>query len=190
MPADACGRPPCWPRRRPPQFVVGPPHVCFYCGAPLVSSDGFIYGSLAVLDVKPRTIHAETANLLACFGELVALQLEKGREWPPDTGLRCMPDAGLRGARPAAGTSCTPGPVQVEQLKRREAEAAQGQRMHTGALYAACVAWLSRQTLELATKVPAGLPSRPPAAQCARCRAWRRGCCCATSASPAGLCCT
>ncbi|EFN56344.1 hypothetical protein CHLNCDRAFT_144815 [Chlorella variabilis] len=61
------------------QFVVNPPHVRFYCGAPLVSSEGCILGSLAVLDVKPRTIPAETANLLCSFAELVTRQLEKGR---------------------------------------------------------------------------------------------------------------
>ena len=38
--------------------VNTPPYVRFYCGAPLISSEGQVLGSLAVLDIKPRTMPA------------------------------------------------------------------------------------------------------------------------------------
>ena len=36
------------------QFVEGDPHVRFYAGAPLVSSEGYVMGSLGILDLVPR----------------------------------------------------------------------------------------------------------------------------------------
>ncbi|KAL4447293.1 hypothetical protein ABPG77_007326 [Micractinium sp. CCAP 211/92] len=61
------------------QFVVNPPYVRFYAGAPLVSSEGCVLGSLAVMDIKPRTIPAEVANLMTNFAELVVRELEKDK---------------------------------------------------------------------------------------------------------------
>jgi hypothetical protein len=44
----------CRGRFQHSQFVEGPPHVRFYAGAPLVSSEGYVLGSLGVLDLTPR----------------------------------------------------------------------------------------------------------------------------------------
>ena len=44
---------------------MGPPHVRFYCGAPLISSEGQVLGSLAVLDIKPRTMPAGASRRTA-----------------------------------------------------------------------------------------------------------------------------
>ncbi|KAL4443601.1 hypothetical protein ABPG75_011338 [Micractinium tetrahymenae] len=63
--------------------VVNPPYVRFYAGAPLVSSEGCVLGSLAVMDIKPRTIPAEIANLMTNFAELVVRELEKDKASRP-----------------------------------------------------------------------------------------------------------
>ncbi len=45
---------PCCRRFQHSQFVEGEPHVRFYSGAPLVSSEGYVMGSLGILDLVPR----------------------------------------------------------------------------------------------------------------------------------------
>ncbi|KAL4427122.1 hypothetical protein ABPG77_001126 [Micractinium sp. CCAP 211/92] len=59
------------------QFATGPPFVRFYCGAPLVSSDGHILGSLGVMDIKPRIFAPGTLNLMCNFAELVVREMER-----------------------------------------------------------------------------------------------------------------
>ncbi|KAL4459136.1 hypothetical protein ABPG75_014001 [Micractinium tetrahymenae] len=59
------------------QFVRNPPYVRFYTGAPLVSSDGHILGSLGVMDIKPRAFAPGTLNLLCNFAELVVREMER-----------------------------------------------------------------------------------------------------------------
>ncbi|PSC72507.1 plastid terminal oxidase isoform B [Micractinium conductrix] len=68
--------------------VNTPPYVRFYCGAPLISSEGQVLGSLAVLDIKPRTMPAgalrraalrKIANLMCSFAEVVVRELEKDK---------------------------------------------------------------------------------------------------------------
>ncbi|KAL4457312.1 hypothetical protein ABPG75_012177 [Micractinium tetrahymenae] len=59
------------------QFVKGPPHVCFYAGAPLISSDGYVMGSLGVLDIKPRSFPAEMCQIICNFSELVVREMER-----------------------------------------------------------------------------------------------------------------
>jgi serine/threonine protein kinase len=60
-------------------LVVGGPKVRFYAGCPLLSSaNGYRYGSLCVIDVRPReALPPELLNMLAQFGELVVREIEK-----------------------------------------------------------------------------------------------------------------
>ncbi|KAK9843847.1 hypothetical protein WJX84_006057 [Apatococcus fuscideae] len=58
-------------------LVLGDPWIRFYAGAPLVSSTGLRYGSLCVIDRRPRQFDAESCNLLCNFAEVVVREIEK-----------------------------------------------------------------------------------------------------------------
>lgn len=64
-------------RFRDNPLVTGPPHIRFYAGAPLVTSEGYRLGSLCVIDREPRSFDAESANLLCNFAEMVVREIEK-----------------------------------------------------------------------------------------------------------------
>mmetsp|Transcript_19044 Transcript_19044/g.32598 ORF Transcript_19044/g.32598 Transcript_19044/m.32598 type:complete len:905 (+) Transcript_19044:39-2753(+) len=53
------------------------PGVRFYCGAPLVASNGHRLGTLCFADVKPRKFDMASCLLMNNFSELVVRQLEK-----------------------------------------------------------------------------------------------------------------
>lgn len=71
------------------QFVEGPPHVRFYSGAPLVSSEGYVLGSLGVLDLVPRKFPADMLNMICNFAELVVRELERDKVMHPEL-LLCL----------------------------------------------------------------------------------------------------
>jgi hypothetical protein len=59
--------------------VVGEPHIRFYAGAPLVSSDsGHRLGTLCVFDFRPRSFPAQQYAMLANFAEIVVREMERG----------------------------------------------------------------------------------------------------------------
>jgi GAF domain-containing protein len=58
-------------------LVVGPPHIRFYAGAPLVTSNGMRLGSLCVIDTQPCHLDAEQLMVLANFAEVVVREIEK-----------------------------------------------------------------------------------------------------------------
>ena len=58
-------------------LVTGAPHIRFYAGAPLVTSNGMRLGSLCVIDTEPRHLDAEQLMVLANFAEVVVREIEK-----------------------------------------------------------------------------------------------------------------
>ncbi|KXZ50686.1 hypothetical protein GPECTOR_15g370 [Gonium pectorale] len=58
-------------------LVLGPPHIRFYAGCPLVGSNQLRLGSLCIIDNKPRAFDAESCNMLANMGEMVVREIEK-----------------------------------------------------------------------------------------------------------------
>lgn len=67
-------------------WVVESPSIRFYAGVPLITPDGHAIGSLAVMDVVPRTLTPEQrAGMRAIANQVMAqLELRNGREssWP------------------------------------------------------------------------------------------------------------
>ena len=59
--------------------MLGPPHIRFYAGAPLIDSTGCRLGSLCVLDRAPRNFDAENCNVLCNFAEVVVREMEKDK---------------------------------------------------------------------------------------------------------------
>jgi PAS domain-containing protein len=57
-------------------MVVGEPHVTFYAGMPLTSADGLCYGTLCVVDTKPRRLSPEQRELLRTLGRHVLGHME------------------------------------------------------------------------------------------------------------------
>lgn len=57
-------------------LVTGSPHIRFYAGAPLKTSDGFFLGSLCIIDTRPRTLTQEQQKTLADLAALVVDELE------------------------------------------------------------------------------------------------------------------
>ena len=57
-------------------FVIEEPKVRFYAGAPLVTEDGFVLGTLCVLDHKPRQLSAAQIKALSVLRNLVTRELE------------------------------------------------------------------------------------------------------------------
>lgn len=64
------------PRFADNPMVAGPPHVRFYAGAVLKTTDGFALGTLCVLDTKPRQLTTEQLDSLQALARLVTAQME------------------------------------------------------------------------------------------------------------------
>jgi PAS domain S-box-containing protein len=57
-------------------MVIGAPHVRFYAGASLVTSDGFALGTVCVLDNKPRELDQASSDALAALARQAVAVLE------------------------------------------------------------------------------------------------------------------
>jgi diguanylate cyclase (GGDEF)-like protein len=60
-------------------LVVGPPHVRFYAGAPIVDPDHNALGTIAVIDSSPRSFSAEQRAALVDLSSLVMAALQGRR---------------------------------------------------------------------------------------------------------------
>lgn len=60
--------------------VINPPYVRFYAGMPLRTPDGFVLGTICVLDQKPRELTAHQRDLLRMLAHQTMDQLEMRRQ--------------------------------------------------------------------------------------------------------------
>ena len=61
-------------------LVISEPHIRFYVGAPLITSEGAAIGTLCVLDQEPRRLSVEQAESLTIISRQVARQIEQRRD--------------------------------------------------------------------------------------------------------------
>lgn len=58
-------------------LVIGPPHIRFYAGTPLLLPSGFSAGTLCIIDTKPREIDAIDLAILETLRDLVVNELQQ-----------------------------------------------------------------------------------------------------------------
>lgn len=80
-------------------MVTGEPYVRFYAGAPLVTAEGHVLGTLDVMDVEPRTLSGPQRKHLQVLAKQVTSQLELGsraRQFATEVDARLAVDSALR----------------------------------------------------------------------------------------------
>jgi len=61
-------------------MVIGPPHIRFYAGAPLITSTGLALGTLCLLDIRPRTLSPPQEHTLRVLAQQICVLIELKRE--------------------------------------------------------------------------------------------------------------
>ena len=104
-------------------MVVGGPRCRFYCGIPLITSEGYALGTLCVMDVEPRQLSFEQAEALRRLSRQVLTQLELRRRLiEHDLTIRELDQARVEAACEKARAeelldNLLPAPI-AEELKR------------------------------------------------------------------------
>jgi PAS domain S-box-containing protein len=62
-------------RRNP--LVTGAPHIRFYAGAPLITTDGYCIGTLCIVDFKTRSLSVSQREGLETLSRLLMVTIEK-----------------------------------------------------------------------------------------------------------------
>lgn len=60
-------------------LVTGSPNIRFYAGAPLLTSDGFAFGTVCAIDREPRLLTDEQREALRTLSRLIIAELERRR---------------------------------------------------------------------------------------------------------------
>ena len=69
------------PRFSGNSLVTGEPHIRFYAGAPLVTSDNYVLGTLCIIDRQPRIIDRKQLDVLKKLSRQVVALLEAKRNF-------------------------------------------------------------------------------------------------------------
>ena len=67
-------------RFRDNPLVTGEPYIRFYAGAPLVTTEGFVLGTLCVIDRRPRDLEEGQIKALQALSRVVIALFESRRE--------------------------------------------------------------------------------------------------------------
>lgn len=59
-------------------FVTGAPHIRFYAGAPVRDADGWLLGTVCVVDIKPRAFDPALSEALRALADVVSSHLPSG----------------------------------------------------------------------------------------------------------------
>jgi class 3 adenylate cyclase len=97
-------------------FVTGEPNLRFYCGMPLITSEGYALGTLCIMDLQPRELSFEQIDAVRRLSRQLLTQLELRRRLSELNEAQAEL-AAEKARADALLTNMLPDPV-AEELKR------------------------------------------------------------------------